>query len=396
MVDQAPATVRLISASLTPNPCAYEDYPSYENDSSSSSRNRRRRHRHKGRRRHERYRAAPPVELERIILVEEEPEEIRVPAVAADAPVTPLSIYDLLDATNDDASSAQTSDESPGRGLGASNEVSHSQNSSLPPPIRSFLCDPLEVSMLESDGVEALAEKEDVSFEEAFEMYLKQGFACYAKWYAEQLTKQLGVSEATVHRALFSVARRINAASPGLLLAVDVRHIIWKETKGGTVAQFDNTFANRVYQRLSATRRLQDPSLSDKKDVPLMEELRHLAASYKQADSLDEWYHGLVSLSVEEFVKTIEDSSNVAALAEASAKIWRGTNTLVSVTKKPDNKALDDLFVDMDTISQAEPYAPLPGYHLGVAWLISADTVTIGSTSDDIILPRRFLLPAAK
>lgn len=369
-----PSTVRLLSAYITPS------------SPSATERRRRKKHRREMSRRHHHQQ-----QQQRVVLLDDEPIEIQ-----PDAPVTPLSIYDLINCATDDDSFVDSSSSSDAAAAAA---AAGDTSTSDIPAVKLYLTDPLEVSIHETDGIESLADKMNVSFDEAFEVYLKTGFVEYVKWYAEQLANQVNLSDDIIERALFCVARRINAAAPGLLLPVEVRYHIFKETQGGTIAQFDNTFANRLYQRIAATRRQIDPSISDKKDVPLMDEMRRLAVSYKQVSgggpsAIQNWYTNLIALSVDEFEYLIAETNSPAKLADASATIWRGTSTLVAVTKTPDNKALDKLVVDMGAILEVEPYAPLPGFHIGVAWLNHSDDANESSKfPGDTILSRRFVLP---
>jgi hypothetical protein len=226
-----------------------------------------------------------------------------------------------------------------------------------------------------------------------FLLYLQTGYCEYAKWYVDQLAKTVPEEEkdALCERALFCVMRHLNTAyasylkanpvdkiapggAPYVNFACEIRYVLACMLLGE--GEFTNSVANKVLAVvIERVKSIWPPSVPTATEMAITV-IKELVQCVQTAQvDLNDF---LTRITLQQFVDFITRFDDEAFLAEHSSRLWRGTYALLGVNQISTkdvhsgtiHKILEDLYIDADLIRLGEPYAPLPGFHIGVDYFI--------------------------
>lgn len=215
------------------------------------------------------------------------------------------------------------------------------------------MTDPIECSVIESTMIEKAAEIRNKSKDDALRHYLCNGYVVYIKWLQSKM-QSVKLSDKDQSMAVFCVARDINKYEPTkrpMGIDIDIFAIMyeqWNHTDAdrslcGLVAKVVESFSGVAMngKRISKTK------------------IQKLALQFINCP--------VISMSINEFKKRLHGVST-SVLDEHSSNIWRGTVGLINCHQKG-SEQLDDLIIDLRSIRNGQPMAPLPGFHLGIRML---------------------------
>lgn len=282
--------------------------------------------------------------------------------------------------------------------------------------------DPLESSAMEDIAITQMAAISKRAKTVVYSEYLRKGYSAYLDWLVNVLEAQ-GVSESFVRKATFCVVRDIcnyhkimslltpptSARStetqgpmcPELIVRAYVYQLMLPENQNAAIVasvasskyvthgdppitELNNTIANEVYTRICNDYDLDADRLKGAAQVAVIQSVQAIVKNYltnvvrvikeRRAASdvnwcmhlLRSWHDQLIQLSPEDYARYLSKLPS-KVLSEHSSTVWRGTMALIKVPKR--GNEMEPLAIDIEMVTNGNPYAPMPGFHIGIRML---------------------------